>query len=323
MNKYDPFDFYEHQLKYPHLSNRKIAKHFGADESTVRRALKRIRREALRELTRLGQEMGGYEINKKPDPFPLVPPEDHEKARQKLDAPLVVYGDVVVFSDLHIPLYDAEYLNRALVDCAERGVRQCVIAGDFWHADSYGNYFPKQDAIGPEVEIPMGNKVMKLLLKHFDTIYFIKGNHDYRYVKARNYTWDFVTAMQNAFSELTVEEASRLVISNLDHCLVRRIDGWLEPDWFICHPNQYTKTPLSTARMMATIKDCNVLVGHSHHCAVGYAPNGKHVVAELGGFFDRHRTAYLRSATTFPVWQQGYCFIIDGRLHMESPGWST
>jgi hypothetical protein len=68
----------------------------------------------------------------------------------------------------------------------------------------------------------------------------------------------------------------------------------------------------------------NVLTAHSHHSAVGYAADGVHVVAELGGFFDARATEYLQRSTAYPLWTQGYALINDaGRLTVHSPGWAT
>jgi hypothetical protein len=54
-----------------------------------------------------------------------------------------------------------------------------------------------------------------------------------------------------------------------------------------------------------------VLVGHSHHLAAGYATNGRHVVAELGGFHAPAQTEYLATTSTFPKHVNGYAIVSD------------
>jgi len=112
----------------------------------------------------------------------------------------------------------------------------------------------------------------------------------------------------------------RIQFTNLDHMWID-VPG-AEP-WYVCHPANYSRIPLSTARVLAAKYNANIITAHSHHCAVGYATDGERVVAEIGGLFDRHKTAYLQRSTTFPTWQTGYAFLEGGKLIVDSPGWET
>jgi hypothetical protein len=120
--------------------------------------------------------------------------------------------------------------------------------------------------------------------------------------------------MKLVFGNLGVDALEKITFTNLDHL-------WIGTDWYICHPGNYTRVPLSTARTLATKYNANVITAHSHHAAVGYAIDGEKVVAEIGGLFDRHRTGYLQRSTTFPTWAQGYGFLDNGFLNVRSPGW--
>lgn len=286
------------QLADKGLSNRRIARTLGVDESTVRRGLPKVGYQR-----HLIPEEGGFE-----DRFNIV-----------LDKPIIHEGSVAISADWHIPLYDPAYANQFIRDSRERGLKDLVIAGDFFNFDALSQYDPKQQEAGLEGELEEATAVMRVLLETFDRIYFLWGNHDARLHRALGFAMQFQQAMKTVFGKLGEECLDRIVFSNLDHMWLK--DGGTP--WYICHPKNYTKVPLSTARQLAPKVNANVITAHSHHCAVGYGPDGEKVVAEAGGLFDREKTAYLQRTTTFPTWAQGYAFLIDGRLHLSSPGWET
>lgn len=245
-----------------------------------------------------------------------------ERIKVELDKPILLPLDrqYAITADWHIPLYDPEYVNRFIEDARERNVRDLVVAGDFFNMDSLSQYQPKQDSAGLEAELNESMMVMKALLESFDKITYLWGNHDARLHKALGFTIQFKEAMKLVFGSLGVDALERITFTNLDHL-------WLgaeeEERWYVCHPGSYTRIPLSTARTLATKYNASVITAHSHHCAVGYSINGRNVVAEIGGLFDRHKTGYLQRSTTFPTWAQGYAFIDDGRLIVRSPGWEV
>jgi len=272
-----------------------IGKKLGVDESSVRRGLTAI--EYRRHL------------------LPFDKPERYEF---DLDSPIEVKGDAMVVADFHIPLYDPVWTNRMIATAREKGLTTLVIGGDFFNFDSLSQYDPKQTDAGLEREWYEGLAVMRVLLESFERIVYVWGNHDARMHKSLGYRMRFATAMQMVFGKLGVEALEKIQFTNLDHCII-----WSgEEKWLVCHPASYSRVPLNTARAIAAKEGCNVITAHSHHCAVGYAPNGIHVVAEAGGLFDRDKTKYLQRSTTFPTWQRGYGYLIDGRLTMISPGWS-
>jgi len=248
----------------------------------------------------------------------LLPTEDvTERLNIELDNPIVLPKDdlYAITADWHIPLYDPEYVNTFIEDSRERGAKKLIVAGDYFNFDALSAYYPKQEAAGLEVEIAEAMDVMKALLETFDTLYYLWGNHDARMHKALGFTIQFREAMKMVFGALGKDALERITFTNLDHM-------WIG-DWYICHPGNYTRVPLSTARTLATKYNASVITAHSHHCAVGYAIDGSKVVAEIGGLFDRTKTAYLQRSTTFPTWAQGYGFLEAGKLVVRSPGWDV
>lgn len=279
-------------------SNRKIARHFDVDESTVRRGLSSI--EYQRHL------------------IPLLDTEDEERFRIELDRPLHFEGDIMVTADWHIPLYDPQYVNEMIQVARQEDLRTLCIAGDFFNFDALSQYDPKQSDAGLERELNEAVAVLRVLLESFDSIYYLWGNHDARMHRALGFALQFREAMTMVFGILGAEALDRVIFTNLDHMWV---DAGSENAWYICHPKNYASVPLNNARRLASKFNANVITAHSHHCAVGYGPDGEKVVAEIGGLFDKSKTAYLQRTTTFPTWQQGYAYLKNGVLNVTSPGW--
>jgi hypothetical protein len=281
------------------MSNRAIGRALNVDEKTVRNGLKRA----------------GYKRH-------LVPLDLSDRFAFNLDKPITITDDKVAISaDWHIPLYDPAYVNSFIEAARERECRTLIAAGDFFNFDALSSYDPKQAEAGLEGELGEGAAVMRVLLESFDRIVYLWGNHDARLHRALGFAIQFKEAMKLVFGNLGSEALDRIEFSNLDHCWVKQNDG---RDWYICHPANYTRIPLSTARVLAAKLNANVITAHSHHCAVGYATDGEKVVAEIGGLFDRTKTAYLQRTTTFPTWAQGFAILENGQpMLIDSPGFKT
>lgn len=279
------------------LSNYKIADMYGVHESTIRRGL----------------SVMGVKRHLLP-----TSPKVEDRLDLFVDTPIMLDADknYAITADWHIPLYDPHYVNEFLNDARERQISELIIAGDFFNFDALSAYEPKQDGAGLQNEVEEAKMVMRTLLESFDNIYYVWGNHDARLHKALGFSMQFKEAMRLVFGDLGKEALEKIQFTNLDHI-------WIGSQWYVCHPGNYTRVPLSTARTLATKYNASVITAHSHHAAVGYAIDGEKVVAEIGGLFDRHVTGYLQRSTTFPTWAQGYAFLEGGKLVVRSPGWSV
>lgn len=290
------------ELKDKGYTNVEIAARLGTSEASVRRALKR----------------GDY------DPA-LLEPSFVRQATVLLDQPLrlnsVELGGVAVTADWHHPLTDYRLVNQFIAEARERRIRNTLlVAGDWFNMDALSAYSPKQRK-GADVatELEYSQETMKALLETFQRVVITKGNHDWRLIRALGWTLEFKDAMRLLFPDLTPRELGRIEFSNLDHAWIDTPNG----SWFVAHPTVYSKKPLTAAIELSDIKRAHVITGHSHHTAVGFARDGRSVVAEIGGFFDVSKTEYLQNTTTFPTWTQGYGFIDKhGHFILESPSFS-
>src|SRR5262245_44059869 len=103
---------------------------------------------------------------------------------------LVIHSDrepIGVCADLHAPLMDPVWVNYMLDTHQKLGIRKLLILGDFLHMDKLGQHHPKQSNIPYEVEYEVGRATMGLLLRCYDEVYMIRGNHDVRIRRRSNY----------------------------------------------------------------------------------------------------------------------------------------
>lgn len=308
-------------LTHPELSFRAVARQLGVSDRTVRRHWAQSGGASTQELVPSDEAV---------QILPARIPVDYmERIKVGLaEPPLHLFVDsrsvpVGICADQHVPLFSPEWVNRMVDRHEALGVKTLLSLGDLLNMDALSNYYPKQTDAGYEVERKTARALMGFLLRQYESIYIIRGNHDYRIIKRSNYRLSFVQAMDAYFEG--VPGIERATFSNLDHILVTDLSapGDMSPDWFMAHATAYSSNPLTNARKLADIHKMNVITAHSHHAAIGYAQNGVHVVAEIGGLFDRDRTQYLQSASTFAHWVNGFGTLIDGRLSLTTPGWQT
>lgn len=282
----------------PTKSNYRIAEVFGCHEKTVRTALKEA-----------GYKRHLLPVDQTPGRFAF-----------EMDQPLMLYDeDVMITADWHIPLYDPVYVNGMIEQAREFAIKKLVIAGDFFNFDALSQYEPKHDEAGLEREWKEGLGVMQVLLETFDTIFYLWGNHDERLNRALGHKMRFAEAMRMTFGLIGEQLIERIEFTNLDHMWVH--NGI--KSFYICHPANYSRVPLSTPRALAAKMGSTVICAHAHHAAVGYAADGHNLAVEAGGLFDAHKTAYLQRSTTFPRWTQGYAMLLGDRLILSSPGFGA
>lgn len=291
------------RLRETGLNNQQIAAQLGVSEAAVRRGL------------------GKANFN----PYKL-PTWFIEEMAVHLDKPIVIdqakAGAGAVTADWHLPLTRFDLVNTFIDHAVEVGATNwLLVAGDWFNQDFWSQFDFKQTGGDVPTELRASTFVMARVLEVFDRMIISWGNHDSRLHKTLKYAVDFATTMDWLFSDLPFELKRKLEFSNLDHVIVKTAE---RGDYYIAHPKSYNTKPLTTAIDLAAKELKHVITGHSHHTAIGHDRSGQFVVAEIGGFFDRHKTQYLQRTTKYPNWQNGYGFIdADGYLIIEGEGWST
>lgn len=284
------------------LTNQAIADELGVSEASVRRGLRKA----------------GFK------PY-LVPSRTITQFQSTLEQPLVIdvakQGGGAVTADWHHPLTNYNLVNTFIDHALDIGATNWLaVLGDWFNIDSLSAFDFKQDDASLPREIEASTVTMDRLLDTFDEIVLSWGNHDARVHKALGYKVPFAQAMRMMFYDLDPAKLARVRFTNLDHILISTPRGTYRG----AHPKAYSSVPLTNARRMASKHLQHIITGHSHHTAIGHDVSGQFVAAEIGGFFDANKTAYLQRSTAFPNWQNGYGFIDrDGYLYIEGQGWSS
>jgi len=297
------------------------------DALTIREAVER-----LGTRTAAARELGISEASvrrglAKPEARPyLIPGYAMRKLDAAMESPLVIdvskLGAGAVTADWHHPLCNYELVNEFLMHAEDIGATNwLVVAGDWFNIDALSAFdFKDERNANLNREMYGSNETMSRVLQVFDRVYLSWGNHDARVHKSLGYKVSFARAMRMMFADLDAELMDKISLSNLDHQFIDTPNG----RYTVCHPKTYNNAPLTTARKLAGKELTHIITGHSHHTAIGHDPSGRFVCAEIGGFFDARKTAYLQRTTTFPKWQNGYGFIDrDGLLTVEGQGWSN
>lgn len=245
-------------------------------------------------------------------------PEDKEPLSRF--QPLQVTGDAMVTCDYHIPLHDPTLINKMIRVARKHKHKQLIIAGDYWNMDTFSSFLPHQPEAAWPVERHDGNVIMKTLLRTFEDIYMCWGNHDFRLAKATGYKHSFTECMKWALAGLTADEVSRIHFSDLDFIMYYPGDGRA---YRVCHPRNFSSIPLTVPRQLAPKYESSIITAHSHHCAMGVAANGRDLIIDAGGFFDKARTEYIQKTSKHHEWVPGFVEFEAGVPQLYSPVFGT
>lgn len=233
--------------------------------------------------------------------------------------PLERTGDCIISMDWHIPLHDPLMVNNLIAIARENDIKQLVIAGDLLHLDSFSSFFPHQPEADFLIERKEATSTVRTLLKTFDEIDLTWGNHEQRISRFVNYKYSFEVLMRWIFQDLTKAEHKRIRISNLDHLMYKTEDRVFR----VCHPNSFSKIPLKIPRELAQKYGTSVINAHSHHCAMGVAPDGHNLIFEGGGLFDKSKTEYIQRTTLNHEWVQGFVMFKGNTPTLYSPAFNN
>lgn len=246
------------------------------------------------------------------------------RGRLERFTPMLQIGDAMVTCDWHIPLHDPYLVDCMISYARENNIKTLIIAGDYFHMETFGNYLPYQPEASLEQEKYDGNLIMKTLCQTFDNIDMIWGNHDFRLSKKLGYKKSFEECMRWMLSELTEEEWSKIRISNLDHMMyIPFTTSFPDQVFRICHQENYSSVPLTVARKLAAKYSCSMITTHSHHLALGVAQNGVDICIEGGGFFHKERTEYIQRSNANHEWVNGFTMFKNGIPTLIGPAFGN
>lgn len=234
------------------------------------------------------------------------------------DPPVIKSDGVLVLSDVEAPFHDAEWCSDVVLLAKEWGIENVLLSGDFLHFSSLskftkpmmstaGNgYDFAEDAmveVSDEVEAAAG--FSDVLLRNFERIVMILGNHEKRLTKRLA-----VATRVNILRQLLgYRFEKRFEIYPYYQCVVESSTG----TWRISHPKNYSVVPVRVATRLADKYRCNYVAGHGHDWGEATSVSGYYAAA-CGCCVDPERLAYTMLQDNLgPMMQQG-AFILRGGM---------
>ena len=224
---------------------------------------------------------------------------------KKMEEELRIESDnVLIGSDFHIPFHSNFYLHLLLSYAREHNVKTLICPGDFLDCFVVSRFINYQyGGLTFEEELRSAGEVMKELTDTFTHIYFTRGNHEsFWLTKLEGY--NNIHDLFKLFTTGIAKEGTDYTVTNYDHLI-------LNDNWYICHPINYSRIPLSIPRKLATKLQMNICCAHEHRLGICKDESGKYYTIETGGIFDPTKIEYLKSSTTFPAQVQGFIYLKD------------
>jgi len=216
---------------------------------------------------------------------------------------LKLSGNFLVTSDWHIPHFNPDLAEKAMVMSKNWGLRQHCIAGDFLNMTAFG-FWDRRDLTDTwQTEKAMASAVLHDVLPRFDQTYWLLGNHEARLLRKLSYEMS-----ENDIANLLVTETvdkQRLKCSPYRYAVIN-------DEWRVTHPKTYSREGAKVPKKLAGKFNQSVLGAHGHHFGIGVAENNLHVGIDLGGMFDVERMEYVMlEDSTHPMWNGGFVIIYN------------
>jgi len=260
----------------------------------------------------------------------------HVKATDWLADTPILREDVVVISDTHVDKHNPDQLVKAALLAKAFDIQTLIVAGDFFDfpglASKLHGEKPNEDS---RMNLQRGMLVLSGLLKVFNKIVFFGGNHDIiRMTKAIEKSLEYKSQDGKELARL---ELADLLDLNYEQRAVaileseaRKViaDRWQDIHWsggthcyvesaghktLITHQKTGSIRPPYEALKIWQREMCHVICTHTHLLGMAVAPNGVHILANMGCGTDKkyHRYA-VRHDTGYPNWTLGVAAVRSG-----------
>jgi hypothetical protein len=222
--------------------------------------------------------------------------------------PLMVVGDAVVISDVHVENTSEELITAA----ASFGYPNLIISGDFFNLSTLSRHPHIRKTLTVDEECEMGEEVMDYLIPKYEQVWWSTGNHD-----------DRLAAVSQA--EMTLEGLFKRVVPKDQRHKVHFSTHnylWLESGgekWLIAHPYEYARTPLVKAQALCDIFHCHVMTAHEHHSGMTMSKDGLYTLVNNPMCADDPDYVLLR-VSSMPRMVQGFSVIEKGRANQYVVG---
>lgn len=213
-----------------------------------------------------------------------------------------IRGDCALTSDWHAPYFSIKWLKRLLAVCRELDINQLAVIGDLTDFKWLSVFMKAEGSLREELQIV--TSLVRLLLSSFDRMYWCRGNHEDRMLRALD-GQDILPVLAELMAK---GERGELILTEAPTML-------LDDNWRLEHPSSYSRDATKVATQIAEIFQKNVASAHGHFIGYKHEKSGKYVGLDLGGMFDVEKQEYLYRGgiTTHPRWNPGFWIYRDGR----------
>lgn len=221
-----------------------------------------------------------------------------------------------IITDVHIPAFDREVIERWLAEARRLGVRRFVCLGDFFQFDVLGKFMRgMQVDVDLERELRLGGDMLRAWLSGpfggpFDEGHIIPGNHDDRFHRqmARHGAPSFwLATLTRSDDRVRWYDIGHLEVRSGGHT------------WHMFHGANYSRpNPGGVGVDLAERYGGNVVLGHQHMYAQSQSRCGRYMAVALPGAYDPLRLHYVEVAPRRgPAMTQGYGFLRHGQMDVR------
>ena len=237
-----------------------------------------------------------------------------------------LYKDWLLIGDVHIPFHCPETSYYAIALAKKWNIRNVISVGDTFELDAFKKYLDHHPQVNWKYEKIAGVKFMSVLLKNFDNIVLLIGNHEIRLWKKQEGAGD-----QDDVYKLFVSD-SKIKYYTYPYAVIN--DSWL-----VMHPKSYSRIQarnpyfLASKYMIELIErgkspngQYGLISWHGHLGGEGVDISERFQVADGMGLFDPDLFSYNKlKITTSPAWRKGFMIIRNNYLYrfpVNNTDWS-
>ncbi len=160
------------------------------------------------------------------------------------------------------------------------GDRNLIIAGDLFNVDALSKW---KNIVKPpdwQTEVEVFTYTIYLIFEVFDTVVFMPGNHEHRWLKHMKGEVTFREMMIGALKD--VPNVPKVIFTPVDRLIIKNANPHAKADWLVCHMGNYALNVLKAADEMTWAHEKNIIGHHEHHWGGAINRYGRYEIINNG-----------------------------------------
>jgi len=209
----------------------------------------------------------------------------------------------ICIGDLHVPHQNSLMLMRAIKLARLYGIKTCILGGDLFDFASLSSYSHNHPEHDPNDTVRLAGQVLRALLQSFDRAVICNGNHDERFSRKLDRSFDLQLLINAALGRDW--PSCQIQVTNLDYV-------YLGDSWIVGHPSHYSGIPGKTPGDLADMYARHTITFHNHISGLGHSKSGRYIAIDAGHCTMPSEHYYMqRRMTKFARWTAGFVIIRD------------